>query len=61
MTLTKTDGRYYLMNAHTTIIFDSFVNNRNFSNSVALRSGNNVVAVLYFEAAKEFYKAWRAM
>lgn len=61
MTLTKADGTYYLMLGHTTIIFDNFVNNRDSSNSVALRRGNSVVAVLYFEDAAEFYKAWRAM
>lgn len=61
MTLTKTDNTYYLSNGHTTIIFDSFVNNNDAANSVALRSGNSIVAVLYFEDAKEFYKAWRAM
>ena len=61
MTLTKADDTYYLMLGNTTIIFDSFVNNRDTANSVALRSGDNVVAVLYFEDAKEFFKAWRAM
>lgn len=61
MTLTKANGTYYLTTRHTTIIFDSFVNNRDSSNSVALRSGYSVIAVLYFEDAKEFYKAWRAM
>lgn len=61
MTLTKTDGRYYLVNGHTTIIFDSFVNNRDSANSVALRRGVNTVAVLYFTDSTKFFKAWRAM
>ena len=61
MTLTKADGRYYLMVGHTTIIFDSFVNNKDTSNSVALRKGVNTVAVLYFSDSTKFFKAWRAM
>ena len=61
MTLTKTDGYYYLMTGHTTIIFDSFVNNNDASNSVALRKGDDIVAVLYFSDSTEFFKAWRAM
>lgn len=61
MTLTKSDGTYYLMNGHTTIIFDNFVKNRDGCNSVALRKGNDIVAVLYFSDSTEFFKAWRAM
>ena len=48
MTLTKTDGTYYLVDGHTTIVFDNFVKNRDGCNSVALRKGDDIVAALYF-------------
>lgn len=61
MTLSKYDGTYYLMQGNKTIMFDSFVNNRGSANSVALMQGDNVIAILYFDDSKEFFKAWRAM
>lgn len=61
MTLTKTDGTYYLVKEHTTIIFDNFVKNRDGCSSVALRKGDDIVAMLYFSDSDKFFKAWRAM